>query len=218
MKKRIVCFGDSNTWGYDPKGFPPNGVGRFSEDVRWTSIMSSLLGDEYTVIEEGQNGRTTVWDDPIEIIPSGRKYLAPCISSHNPFSLIIIMLGSNDLKRRFSVSSRDIAQSASVLANDVLTYDYSLKNSTPKVLLVSPIHVGKDVINTAFGTMFVSDAHEKSKEFAKHYKEFADLLGVEFLDASKFASPSNIDQLHMDPSTHNSLANAMANKVREIIG
>ena len=115
MKKRIVCFGDSNTWGYDPNGFPPNGQGRFPEDVRWTSVMSSLLGENYTVIEEGQNGRTTVWNDPIENIPSGRQYLAPCISSHNPFHLIIIMLGSNDLKRRFSVSSRDIAQSASAL-------------------------------------------------------------------------------------------------------
>ena len=218
MKKRVVCFGDSNTWGYDPNGFPPNGQGRFPEDVRWTSVMSSLLGEDYTVIEEGQNGRTTVWHDPIENIPSGRQYLSPCISSHNPFHLIIIMLGSNDLKRRFSVSSRDIAQSASVLANDVLTYNYSLKDSIPKVLLVSPIHVGHDVINSCFGTMFVTDAHEKSKEFSKHYKEFADLLGIEFLDASKHATPSNVDQLHIEPHGHKSLANAMANKVREIIG
>ena len=91
MKKRILCFGDSNTWGYNGE----NGE-RFDEYIRWTGRLQRLLGSEYTVIEEGQNGRTTVWDDPIENRLAGLTYLWPCMESQSPFDLIIIMLGTND--------------------------------------------------------------------------------------------------------------------------
>ena len=54
MKRRILCFGDSNTWGYKPTG------GRYDEETRWPMRMQRLLGDGYIVIEEGLNGRTCV--------------------------------------------------------------------------------------------------------------------------------------------------------------
>ncbi len=59
--KTVVCYGDSNTWGYDP-----HTKTRFPSDVRWTGVLRQELGVDYLVIEEGLNGRTTVWDDPIE--------------------------------------------------------------------------------------------------------------------------------------------------------
>ncbi|MBC7812535.1 MAG: hydrolase, partial [Burkholderiales bacterium] len=112
--KSIVCFGDSNTWGYDPVS-----KGRFARDKRWTGVLRQTLGEGYLIIEEGLNGRTTVWDDPIGYFKNGRDYLIPCLDTHCPFDLITIMLGTNDLKKRFSVSAYDIADSAGMLVDIV---------------------------------------------------------------------------------------------------
>jgi lysophospholipase L1-like esterase len=86
--KRILCYGDSNTWGYDPVTQE-----RFDKNERWTGQLSQMLGGNYDVIEEGLNGRTTVWDDPIEGYKNGRDYLIPCLESHKPLDLVIILLG-----------------------------------------------------------------------------------------------------------------------------
>ena len=116
MKKRILCYGDSNTWGYMVTG------GRFPEDVRWPMRLQMLLGDGYTVIEEGFNGRTTVFDDPVEGgHKSGLTYLPPCVMSHSPLDLIIIMLGSNDLKKRFGMTAFTIGGGVTALIKAACT-------------------------------------------------------------------------------------------------
>ena len=102
--KSILCYGDSNTWGCKPIVLP-GVVERFDRDVRWTGILRQQLGDDYLVIEEGLNARTTVHDDPIDgAHKNGKPYLLPCLETHLPLDLVIIMLGTNDLKSRFSLS------------------------------------------------------------------------------------------------------------------
>ena len=103
-KYRILCFGDSLTWGFDPAEKI-----RMSDENRYTAVLQKLLGDEYLVIEEGQNGRTIATDDPAEGEKNGLKYILPCMETHNPIDLITIMLGTNDLKKKFGYSSMDIA-------------------------------------------------------------------------------------------------------------
>jgi lysophospholipase L1-like esterase len=104
--KVILCYGDSNTWGYDP-----HTQERFSSRVRWTGVLARQLGEEYHMIEEGLSGRTTVWDDPVEgLHKNGKNYLLPCLESHQPIDLVILMLGTNDLKMRFSVPAADIGR------------------------------------------------------------------------------------------------------------
>ena len=98
--KTILCYGDSNTWGYNPSM-----GGRYARDERWPGVLRKELGEGYLVIEEGLNGRTTVWDDPIEGYKNGKTYLVPCLETHKPLDLVIILLGTNDLKMRFSVSA-----------------------------------------------------------------------------------------------------------------
>ncbi len=112
--KTVLCFGDSNTWGSDPAG-----NGRFDIHTRWPGVLRDELGAEYWVIEEGLGGRTTLWDDPIEGYKNGKEYLIPCLHSHRPLDLVVIMLGTNDLKMRFSVPAFDIANSAGVLVDVV---------------------------------------------------------------------------------------------------
>ena len=132
--RTILCYGDSNTWGYDPETGE-----RFPEDVRWPGVLRTKLGDDYRVIEEGLSGRTTVWDDPIEgVHKNGRTYLGPCLESHKPVDLVTLMLGTNDLKTRFGSSASDIAQGAAQLSEMVSRSGCGPGGGAPVVLLISP--------------------------------------------------------------------------------
>ena len=119
MKKRILCFGDSLTWGFNP-----HDCSRFDDDIRWTGVLQKLLGDEYKVIEEGQNGRTIAVDDPVEGEKNGLTYLIPCLDSHMPLDAMIVMLGTNDLKVRFGFTPKDIADEMDRFLGKVKMYYY----------------------------------------------------------------------------------------------
>lgn len=212
MKKRILCFGDSNTFGSRPSG------GRFDEHVRWPMRMQELLGGEYTVIEEGFGGRTTVFDDPVEGgYKSGAAYLPPCLMSHNPLDLVILMLGTNDLKMRFNMNARTIAEGNMRLIRLIMQYAMNMEGAAPKILLVSPPVVGEWITKTPYIDVFGPDAPEKSEKFAAEYARYARLMRCEYLDAAQYAVPSKTDALHLDQENHLKLAEAMAAKVREIL-
>ena len=104
-----MCFGDSNTWGYDPATRT-----RHAYEDRWTSVLQSSLGDDYRIVAEGLNGRTATFDDPVEGDRNGRRHLHILLDSHAPLDLVIVMLGTNDLKKRFSAPPCDIATGVGV--------------------------------------------------------------------------------------------------------
>ena len=104
MKKHIVCYGDSNTHGYCAVT-----GGRFDEEERWTCLLKKYLGDDFLVLEEGLSGRTTCFEDPVHEGLSGLNHLHPCLMTHEPVDLLIIMLGTNDTKERFGVAPASIA-------------------------------------------------------------------------------------------------------------
>lgn len=210
MKKRILCFGDSNTWGYNGED-----GSRFEEDVRWTGILQRLLGEGYTVIEEGHNGRTTVWDDPIENRLAGLTYLWPCMESHSPFDLIIIMLGTNDTKTYFSQTPQNIADGAARLVRTAQTSPFGREKKSPQVLLVSPALIEP---NEVFAHMFGQQAADKSRGFAAAFKKIADETGCHFMDAAPYAKPGDADGLHFSKESHATLAQAMYEKVLSVLG
>lgn len=211
MIKRILCFGDSNTWGDIP-----GGAGRYDENTRWTQLMQKALGLDYVVIEEGYNGRTSVFFDPIENRMAGIDYFYPCIASQVPLDLVIIMLGSNDLKTRFSVNAWDIA---SGFERYLKVLQAALHDSPdPQVLLVSPIELAPEHLkHPDFGPAFGPEGVARSKEFAPAYEAFAKKHGLAFLDAAKYGKASPVDGLHMDPASHARLAEAMTAKARELL-
>lgn len=210
MTKVVVCFGDSNTWGANP-----DGTGRFAPDVRWTGVLQSELGPGYKVIEEGLNGRTTNIEDTIEEDRNGRTHLPALLESHRPFDLIVIMLGTNDLKSRNNRSAADIAQSASKLADIARKSMCGPDGQNPKVLLMAPpatVEVGHGL------DMLFTGALEKSRHFPEQYAFYAGAVGVDFLDAGSVIVSSPIDGIHFDPEEHAKLGTAVAAKVKSIIG
>jgi len=202
--KRILCYGDSNTWGYDPAL-----KDRLGRDERWPGACRIALGDGYEVIEEGLGGRTTVWDDPIEGYKNGLTYLIPCLESHRPLDLVTIMLGTNDLKKRFSLSAFDIAEGAKVLVKAA-----QVSYQPPMVLLIAP---PSSVALTDFAEMF-EGAEEKSRKFAFHYQRVANEMGCAFLDAGSVIVSSPLDGIHFEASEHQKLGQAVARKAKELLG
>lgn len=210
MKKRILCFGDSNTWGYQAI------VGeRYDDDVRWTGKLQAMLGDGYTVIEEGHNGRTTVWDDPVENRLAGLTYLWPCLESQSPLDLVIIMVGTNDTKYRFGETARGIADGAGRLVDMVRKSQFGRGEKAPRILLVSPIRI---TYTDYFGDLFGQQAVEKSEHFSAEYLRVAEKYGCDFMDAASVAEPCPYDGVHLDAEGHAKLAAAMYDKVKQLIG
>jgi lysophospholipase L1-like esterase len=203
--KTILCYGDSNTWGCNPATGD-----RYARDERWPGVLRQELGEGYLVIEEGLNGRTTVWDDPIEGYKNGKEYLIPCLETHKPINLVIILLGTNDLKMRFSVPAGDIAAGAGVLADIVLRSETGPNGQAPQVLLIAPPPIGK---MTEFAETFTG-AGPKSERFSECYRQVAGELGCPLLDASKVMVSSDLDGIHFDLSGHRRLGQAVAKRVK----
>ena len=208
--KTVMCYGDSNTWGCNPANEE-----RFGLDVRWPGILRTTLGADYWVVEEGLSGRTTVWDDPIEGDKNGKTQLPPILYTHRPLDLVVIMLGTNDLKMRFSVPAYDIANGAGVLVDIVNKSGCGPNGSAPQVLLVAPPPVA--TLKGFFAAIF-EGAAAKSKLFAQEYARVAQEKGCHFLDAGSVIVSSEQDGIHLDAPEHGKLGRAVAAKVREILG
>jgi lysophospholipase L1-like esterase len=207
--KTIVCFGDSNTWGM----VPLQGT-RLNKLQRWSGVLRNTLGDQYWVIEEGLCGRTTIYEDPVESYKCGKDYIVPCIQSHTPVDLAVIMLGTNDLKIRFSLSAGEIAKGVGILAELVKITNYTSGYPAPQVLLIAPppiLEVGQ------FKEVFEGGA-EKSLKLGAYYEEIAKTFGCYYIDAGKIIRSSPEDGIHLDAREHAKLGTAVADKVMDIFG
>ncbi len=205
----ILCFGDSNTWGY----VPGKDCERYAPDVRWPGVLQAGLGDDYRVIEEGQNGRMTVWDDPMEweVSKNGLKYLPVILESQKPVDLVIVMLGTNDLKSYMNHSATDIAQGAITVVDHILESSAGPEKQAPAVLLICPAAVSAG--HCPFGHLF-DGAPEVSREMPAAYAELAEDRGISFLDAGLYATCPEPDCIHLDDGGHAALGMAVTVKVK----
>lgn len=211
MSRTIVCFGDSNTHGADPADRT-----RLGRDVRWPGVMRASLGDGYEVIEEGLNGRTTVWDSPIAPHRNGGQYLTPCLLSHRPVDLLIIMLGTNDLKSTYGLGAPEIASGAARLVDQAKESLAGPGDAPPAILLVAPVPLGEATQRSeiwGFG-----EAARTSRQLAPMYEIMAEDHGAAFFDAGSVARVSPDDGVHLDPDAHAALGAAMAEQVRARLG
>lgn len=210
MTKTILCYGDSNTWG-----FVPGSEGeRFSWEVRWPGVLQAELGSEYRVIEEGLSGRTTVLDNPLEPYRNGREYLLPCLQSHQPLDLVVIFLGTNDLGDRYSLPPLDIARGAAQLALLALRSETGPGYGAPAALLCSLPRIGdtSTIVDTFSG------AAAKAADLLRCFRIAAEEVNVPLLDLAEVTSYDDADGVHLNADGHRAVALAVAQAAREILG
>ena len=213
MQKRILCFGDSNTYGYTPAG------GRYDENTRWPMRLANELGEGYAVVEEGFGGRTCVFDDPVEGgYKSGVNYLPPCLMSHNPLELVVIMLGTNDTKARFGMSTEAIGQAMMHLVHTAKQYAVNAEGKTSRILIVAPAPIRDNLMQTHHAWFFGQQAVEVTKGLAFEYRRLSKLLRTDFFDAAPYAQVSAQDAVHMTAEGHLQLAQALADKILRMPG
>ena len=197
----VLCFGDSNTWGY-----APGQNRRFNSSERWPSILQQILGDQIKVIEEGLPGRTTVHDDPVEgKHKNGARYLLPCLETHHP-DLVILLLGTNDLKHRFGLNADDISRGAAHLVEVIQGFRHPMMNKSAKVLLVAP----PPIFEVGYFASIFEKGEAKSRGLGKAYSARARELNCEYLDAGSIILSCSKEGIHWQQDAHKVFAEHVA--------
>jgi lysophospholipase L1-like esterase len=209
--KSILAFGDSLTWGY----LAPDGL-RHKYEVRWPNALAAGLGGKARVIEEGMNGRTTVFPDPTEAAErNGAVALPILLKTHEPLDLVIIMLGTNDIKYANRCRAFDAALGMERLVSTIKSFPFKSHWPAPQVLVMSPpplVKTKDEWFNELWG-----HAIEESKLFAKHYKRVADEQGVHFFDAGSVAKADETDGGHLDAANTKAIGAALVPVVKKIL-
>ncbi len=210
MKKHILCFGDSNTFGHCvPAEACQDGLGRFNERERWTQLVQTALGEDYLIIEEGLCGRTTVFDDPLHEGLRGLDYLSPCLRTHNPVDLLIFMLGTNDTKDRFAASAGCISIGMRRVAEYAKFVD-CWQGKTPNILIIAPPPILDGMHSSGVAPTMGTTCAEKSRQLAPLYAQVAEELGCHFWDAGTLGDVFNdVDFMHLTTQGHAKMAEAL---------
>jgi lysophospholipase L1-like esterase len=210
--KKILCYGDSNTFG-----FRPDNSGRYNRFTRWTGILQNKLGTGYSIIEDGSCGRTTVHDDLTRPYKNGKEFLLPSIKFHKPIDLILLMLGTNDLKTVYHPSADKVGSGIEVLLDIIEKNPASNNGSIPGILLISPIHLKDEVWKEELDLAFDAESVKISKQLEDTYRKIAAKHKCHFFSASSVSEASSLDAEHLDDAGHLQLANALYPKVISIL-
>ena len=209
--KSILAFGDSLTWGFEAGTFK-----RHAFESRWPNALAAGLKNT-RVIEEGMNGRTTVFPDPTcEAERNGAVALPIALCTHQPLDLVIIMLGTNDLKYTNHCRAFDSALGIERLIRIVKSFDYVGDYTAPQILIMSPPCLVSTRDEWFIGLW--GHALEESKLFAVHYARVATEQDVHFFDAGTIADADPTDGGHLDAASTKALGEALVPVVRGILG
>lgn len=214
----ILCYGDSNTWGYVPNA-AKEPIQRYSRHFRWPGILQELLGNRYHIIEEGLNSRTTNIDYHIPPDRNGRTYLPPCLYSHAPIDLVILALGVNDMKVYFNREAVDICDGLSELIDMIQTSLYGRDlQEAPSILVMTPPTLLPilETFKDENGIAFFQGAVKKASNLVPLYAELAKRKGCEFLNISESIIASEIDGGHLEVDMQKKLAIMAADKIQTI--
>ena len=206
--KEILCFGDSNTWGYDGESRK-----RLPWGVRWTSLLQEKLNkEEYRVIEEGLCGRTTVFEDPLRDGRKGTALLPTLLETHAQVDVITLMLGTNDCKTVFGASADVIGKGITRLLDQI--QEYAPK---AKILLISPIYLGEKVWQVGYDQEFSRESVTVSRDLQSVYEKIAAVRHISFLPAAPYVHCCDADQEHLNAAGHKEFAEVVYRKVQELL-
>jgi len=209
-KKRIICFGDSLTWGY----VPGSNHERFPENIRYPKVLQSLLGANFEIIEEGLNSRTLVSEDerPGKEGRNGSVYLIPCLDSQDPIDLVVIMLGTNELKHIYKNSPKQIGKLfEKYFVKVILNRKSQFRGTYPQVMIISLPTINEQ---TKYASERYIGGAKKSKELKEIYHRIAKTNKCHFVDASKLAV--GIDGVHLTKESQVALAKLIFKKIKSI--
>lgn len=207
---RILCIGDSNTWGYNPE----NG---WRHENRWTKVLQKLM-PENEIVEEGMNGRTLLSVDPFIQERCGIMGLKMLLMSHKPIDLVVVMLGTNELKTSFECSAEYVAKGIEEFIKVIKDETLWDRFNVPRLLVVSPVLIREELIvnGDVFGGYDEKSVRE-SQRLAGTIEEVCKNYEVDFINAADYAEASLVDNLHMDEENHRKLAMALDEKLRGIM-
>ncbi len=209
--KNILAFGDSLTWGFEAGTFA-----RHPFEVRWPNALAAGLNGKARVIEEGMNGRTTVFPDPTDIAErNGAVALPMLLTTHQPLDLVIIMLGTNDIKYANRCRAFDASMGMVRLIEIVQRFPWIKTASPPQILIMAPPALCKT--NDEWFNDLWGHAIEESKLFARHYARVAEEMGVHFFDAGTVAKTDPTDGGHIDARSTQALGVALVPVVKKIL-
>lgn len=217
MIRNILCYGASNTWGFIPNSFDMKILRgkRYERHQRWPGILQQQLGDNYYIIEESLNGRTTIYDDFLSAnrFRNGLAYLPLCLDTHYPLDLVICMLGTNDTKVHFNKSVKEIAAGMQQIVNFIKSSTAGRNGVAPEFLLIAP----QPMTNVALKSDFFDETSiTKSVEIPAAFQEVADMEKIHFLNSGDYVESSKLDGYHLDEAAHAILGRATTEKVKEI--
>jgi lysophospholipase L1-like esterase len=205
----LMTFGDSNTHGTPPI-LDRSQYRRFGPDERWPRLAADRLGPGWTLVEEGLPGRTAQFEDPVMgAHMDGRAGLKMALQSHGPLDVLVLMLGTNDVKTRFGATPVQVTAGIAALLDIALGIEMQTRHGGFRVLLVCPPPV--EEVGPIAGE-FVGSA-PVSQALAPLYARLAAARGTGFLDAGSVIAVSPLDGIHFDAAAHAALAEAVARAV-----
>lgn len=207
--KNILCFGDSNTYGYNPEN-----CGRYDNNTRWTGVLQELLKDEYNIIEEGYNARTVIFKDYGDYKTCSIDYLPDCLQKYSQADLVIIMLGLNDFQTIFHASVDAVLTGIKTLINIIRGSEY---HSDTEILLLPPAIIGNNIDRSNFGCMFNKRSIAKTIEFSKKLKTLAKDEDCEYFDVNRIIKTCSEDSIHFNMNAHRKIAETLSVLIPQII-
>lgn len=203
--KKILCYGDSNTYGFMPKTF-----GRYEKDSRWSGILGNILGKNYEVIEEGMNNRTGFFKNPEGLKQSGGQYLEVYLQNHKDFDICVLALGSNDAQIFYDLTKENAIIGLQNLINSIKNV-----NLDTKIIIIPPVKITENILNSGFSMMFNKQSIEKIQQVFPIFEQVAKENNCYYFDFNEFVSPSENDGLHYNMYSHNLIAQKLAQFILE---
>lgn len=196
--KKIICYGDSNTFGYNPI----DGT-RYDENTRWTSLLQKKLGEQYKVINEGMCDRTGFVNNPNGLLFSGPKHFPNFIKTSENIDFLILWIGTNDLMFKYYIN-------ISTVEKGVINLITQAQTRAKEIIIIPPVILSETILKGSFGDRFDKISIAKSKEVAEIYKTLANAYNCKFFDVNRFVKPSDVDGLHYDENSHKIIAEKLA--------
>ena len=217
----ILCYGDSNTWGTVARCNTEDDEFRYDRLTRWPCVLQSELGSEYAVTEEGMGFRTTVYtNDAEKPWQNGLNLLEPVLHSHHPLDMVIVMLGTNDLRQPKLPEAEELQNGISRIVEFIRQHpEYGRNGNPPKIIIISPPFITPsrpDGRTEVYPLFHGAEGEALSRQFPEEYRRTAQKYGCGFVNSQKLTVPDSADGVHIDAPSHIRLAKAVAEEVKRL--